>query len=163
MASHPCKIYLELHSPRLFQTSCTTFAVVVLHFILYFSVVCSLPYSPTFYLHYSNWSLHPARRGITIHRRIKKHTLGQHSHSRKQPIFIVHQMFPFQWSAFMHCIADNSCPWLHRWSRMTISIRRVVMMTVRAPKSPRYHPTSKQTIWIPNRKSYISDRHAGMS
>jgi len=39
------------------------------------------------------WNLRPARWGITIHRRIKKHALREHSHSRWQSMFIDHRMF----------------------------------------------------------------------
>ena len=71
---NPFKACLELHPPRLCANSCTIYPVIVLHLILYFLLIHSLPHSPTVYLHYSKWNLRPARWGITIHRRIKKHT-----------------------------------------------------------------------------------------
>jgi hypothetical protein len=42
----------------------------------------------------SAWNLQPARWGISIHRRIKKPTLGEHFHMhwKRQPIFIADQM-----------------------------------------------------------------------
>jgi len=44
------------------------------------------------------WNLQPARGGITIHRRIKKHTLSEHlhMHSIRQPIFSTNHMFKLQ-------------------------------------------------------------------
>jgi hypothetical protein len=44
---------------------------------------------------YQTWNLRLARWGITIHRRINKHTFREHLHmySRRQPIFIPNQMF----------------------------------------------------------------------
>ena len=99
--------HLKLNPPQLCATSCSIYPVFVLHFILYALLIHSLPHSLTVYLHYSQWNLRPARWGITIHRRIKMHTWRDHLHSRKQPIFISHQVFAFQWSAFVHHIADD--------------------------------------------------------
>ena len=96
ISPEPFKARLELHPPRLCATSCSIFPDIPLHLILYLLLIHSLPYSPTFYHHYPKWNLRPARWGITIHRRIKKHTLREHWHSRKVPILVVHQMFAFQ-------------------------------------------------------------------
>ena len=104
ISPQPFKVRLELHPPWLCATFCSIFPLLVLHLILYLLHIHSLPYSPTFYLHYHKWDLHPARWGIIIHRRIKKHTLREHLHSRKQPIFIVHRMFTIQSSSIMHCV-----------------------------------------------------------
>jgi len=46
---------------------------------------------------------------------------------------------------------------------MTTLISRLVMTTVRTPESPPYHLTSKKTIWIINRRSFILVRRAGRS
>jgi len=58
----------------------------------------------------STWNLRPARWGITIRRRIKKHTLREHLHVhwRRQPIFIAEQMFalPTQPSSIVLEIAN---------------------------------------------------------
>jgi len=65
---------LELHPPWLCTKSCLNYPIIVLHLVLYFLPVHSLPDSPTIDVRYSKWNLCPARWGITIHRRIKKHT-----------------------------------------------------------------------------------------
>jgi len=102
---NPLNAHLESYPPRLCANSCSMYLVIVLHLILYFLLI--LPLSSTLDLHYSKRNLHPARWEITIHWRIKKHTWREYSLSRKQPIFIVHQMFAFQLSAFVHRIAND--------------------------------------------------------
>jgi len=57
----PFKVRLELHPPRLCVNSCTIYPVIVLHLILYFLLLHSLPHSPMLDLHYSKWNLRPAR------------------------------------------------------------------------------------------------------
>jgi len=64
-------------------------------------------------------------------------------------------MFAFQLSAFRHCTADDKSPGLHQWIRMTRPIRGLVMMTVTTLANPPHHLTSKKTIWIINRRSFI--------
>jgi len=51
---------LELHPPRLCANSCTIYPVIVLHLILYFLLLHSLPHSPTLDLRCSKWNLRPA-------------------------------------------------------------------------------------------------------
>jgi hypothetical protein len=92
ISSEPCKAHLELHPSQLCATSCSIFPYILLNFILYLLRIHSLPYSPPFCYHYPKQNLCPVSWGITIHRWIKKHTLWEHWHSRKEPIFIVHQM-----------------------------------------------------------------------
>jgi len=46
---------------------------------------------------------------------------------------------------------------------MTRPIRRSVMTNVRTPESLPYHPTSKKTIWIIIRRSFIWVRRAGIN
>jgi len=145
----------EMHPPRLCATSFTIFPAILLHLILYLLIIHSLLHSPTFCLHYTQWNLCPARWGITTHREIKKHTFRQHSHSRKQPMFIVQQMFAFQSSAFTNCIVVDKRPRYHWTARMMILVWRSVMMKVRAPQSPPYCPTLEMSSWITNRRSYI--------
>jgi len=96
-------VCLELHPPRLCATSCSIFAVILLHLILFLLLINSLPYSPALYFHYHKWNLCSGRWGITIHRRIKKHTLKKHWHSRMEPIFVVYQMFALQLSSIVYC------------------------------------------------------------
>jgi len=62
---------------------------------------------PLFYRHIGKCKVHPARSGITIYRKIKKHTLREHLYSTKQPIVIIHRTSALQPSAFMHRIADD--------------------------------------------------------
>jgi hypothetical protein len=95
------KACLQLHPPWLCENSCTIYSVIVLHLILYFLLLHSLPHSPTLDLHYSKWNLRPARWGITMYRTVKKHTQREHSRSRKQPICIAHQLFAFQLSGLV--------------------------------------------------------------
>jgi len=118
----PCLIYIwtievispetikashELHPPWLSVSSCTICPVIVLYLILYSLLIhYSHVHSPMVYLHYCGWNLCPARWWVTIHRWIKKHTSEQF-HSRKQPIFIVHQLFVNQLSSLLHHSADN--------------------------------------------------------
>jgi len=56
----------------------------------------------------STWNLRPARWGITIHRRIEKHTSSEHCHlhSRRKPLFIAGQMFELQSSCIVLEIAN---------------------------------------------------------
>jgi len=72
--------------------------------LLYFSL-----HSQLHSLH-QTWNLRPARWGITIPRRIKKHTLREplHVHCRREPIFIANQMFelPTQLSTIVLEIAN---------------------------------------------------------
>ena len=114
----PWKADLKLHPPRLYASSCSISAVILLHLILYWLLIRSLTYSPTFYVNYHIWNLHLARWGITIHKRIKKHTTREHWNSSCQPIFIVHQMFAFQISFFVHCAL---CYW---WLPSLISLSK---------------------------------------
>jgi len=58
---NPFKARLEFHPPRLCANTCTIYPVIVLHLILYFLLLHSLPHSPTLDLRYSKWNLHPAR------------------------------------------------------------------------------------------------------
>jgi len=53
--------HLELHPPRLCANSCSIYPVIILHIILYFLLLHSLPHSPTLDLRYSKWNLRPAR------------------------------------------------------------------------------------------------------
>jgi len=87
-------VCLKLLPPELYATSCSIIPVILLHLVLYLLLLhyCFAQF-PTVYHHYTKRNLRPARWGITIHRRIKMHTLREHLHSRKQPIFITHQMF----------------------------------------------------------------------
>jgi len=59
---------------------------------------------------HQSWNIQPARWGITIHRRIKNHTLRDHLHvhSGRQSIFIEDQMFelPTQLSSMVLEIAN---------------------------------------------------------
>jgi len=55
------KVPFELHPPRLCANFCTIYPVIVLHLIVYFLLLHSLPHSPTLDLHYSKWNLRPAR------------------------------------------------------------------------------------------------------
>ena len=57
---NPFKARLKLHPPRQCGDSCTIYPVIVLHLIIYFLLLHSLPHSPTLDLHYSKWNLHPA-------------------------------------------------------------------------------------------------------
>ena len=95
ISPQPFKARLKLHPPRLSATSCSIFPDIRLHLILYLLLIHCLPYSPPFCHHYPELNLFPARWGITIHRWIKKHTLREHWNSKKEPIFIVHQIFAF--------------------------------------------------------------------
>jgi hypothetical protein len=71
---NPFKGRLKFHPVRLSANSCTMHHISVLRLFLYFLRFNSLPHSATLDLQFSKWNLHPARWGITIHRRIKKHT-----------------------------------------------------------------------------------------
>jgi hypothetical protein len=71
---NPFKARLELHPPRQCANSCNIYPIIELQLFIYFLILHSLPHSPTLDLRYSKWNLRPARWGITIHRRIKKHT-----------------------------------------------------------------------------------------
>ena len=121
ISPEPFKACLELHAPRLCATSCSIFQHILLRLILYLLVIHSLPYSPTFYLHCHKWNLCPARWRITIHRRIKTHTLREHWHSRKELMFIVYQMFAYYCTLcivlWMRNIPDfiNEVWWWYRW------------------------------------------------
>jgi len=61
ISPEPSKARVKLHPPQLCTTSCSIFAVILLHLILYLLLIQSDPYSPTFYLHYYKWNLRPAR------------------------------------------------------------------------------------------------------
>jgi len=112
------QVHLELHSPRprvtfsRHTTNCT-----LPNRMLLCCPIFLLFYSTSYYIHsymllstfpnftQSTWNLQPARRGITIHRRIKKHTLRErlHVHCRRQPILIANQMFELQPSLCVNC------------------------------------------------------------
>jgi len=147
---------LELHHPPLCATSCNLFPVIQLHLILYLPLIHSLPHSPTFCLHYSKWNLRQARWGITIHRRIKKHTSRELSHSRKQPIIIVHQMFVFPYLQSCIILQMTNVPdyntesgwwyrsgdwWGRKWGHWTV--HRIIRYWRRRFGSPTGGPTSR--------------------
>lgn len=75
----PCKALLLFHPPRHYTITCTIFPIILLHLIIYFMVLHSLPHSPLFYSHFSSWNLHSARARVTIQRRFEMHTLREHS------------------------------------------------------------------------------------
>jgi len=76
----------ECYCVALFSRYSIKFRTIFPH--IYFCLHSLTSTSPT-------WNLWPARWGITIHRRMKKHNLRQHwhVHSRRQPIFIGDQLF----------------------------------------------------------------------
>jgi len=130
------KTCLELHSPQQYSTSCSMFSIILLHFVIYLPLSHSHQDSPTFCLHYNKLDLCPAWWEITIHSRIKKYTLTEDTHSRKQSMFFAHLLFTVQLSPFVHYIADDDGPRLHLQIRIMILIRRFVMTKVRTPESP---------------------------
>jgi len=73
------------------------------------------------------------------------------------------RIFAFQFSAFVHHIADGSWPGDHQRSRMTIPIRGSMMTKVRTPESPTYHWTSKKAIYITSKRSNILARRTETS
>jgi hypothetical protein len=83
--------------------------------------------------------------------------------SRNQPIIVVHQKFAFQLSAFLNRIADDWYLRFQYYVRMTRPMRTLVLTTVWTMESPSCHPTSKNTMWIIYRRSFIAVRHAGIS
>jgi len=83
---------------------------ILLNFM--FNVMHCLPTFPNFYHYFIKWNLCPARWGITIPRRFKKHNMREHLHSksRNQLNFIGHWQFDFQPSSnpsFRPCAGDN--------------------------------------------------------
>jgi hypothetical protein len=61
MSPEPFVVCLELYPSQLHATSCSIFAVILLHLILYLLLIHSLPYSPIFNCHYHKWNLCPGR------------------------------------------------------------------------------------------------------
>jgi len=114
---------LELNTPQ----PCLTVSRHALNYILLDHVLLCCPISSLFYYtpYYIffyillstfrkitswTWNLRPARCGITIHRRIKEHTLSAllNVYSRIQPIIITDQMI--QHPTFVYSVKDHYCP-----------------------------------------------------
>ena len=109
----------------------------------------------------SSWNLWPARWGITIHRRIKKHTLREHLHvhSRRQPIIIANQMFELPTQPLSTVRRNQmSAQWILLSRMTTILIQRSLMLTVQTLASPPCPPISKTMICTTHRSSYIYTR-----
>jgi len=117
-------VHLTLHSPCPYVSSCTLFLVIPLQLVLYFMLIQCL--SPIIYQLLSIslliWNQCLVSCVITIQRTIKMHNLREYSpmHSGTQPVFIAFQLFDFQPSGFLHCMADDKC------SNNYSSIRKLV-------------------------------------
>jgi len=70
-------------------------------------------------------------------------------------------MFAFLLSAIVHHSVDGYHPSFDRRHRVMIAITRSVMMNGNTLEIPRYHLTSKKTIWITTWMFYIQARCDG--
>jgi len=120
-------------------------------------------HSPTSIFTSSTWILHPVWWGITILRRIKKHTLRKnyHSHSRRRPIIIASWKFQLPTEQSLPALFWR-CPMSvlqFIWSRVLMRlIAQSVITNVNTLESPLCLPISKKIIWTTNRRFYILAR-----
>jgi len=68
------------------QLLAPSFAIILLHLMLYLSQIHSFPQFPTFYLRYSELNLHSLLWIMIIHRWLKMHMLREPSHTYFLPI-----------------------------------------------------------------------------